>query len=325
MSFSSNVKDELSRQMPGARHCQIAETAAILSLCGRVKISASDHFWIEIHTENVAVARKYFTLLKKTFNIRTDVSIRSGMNHGRSRTYIVAVREHEEALKVLQAVKLINSQGEIGENLSLIRNVVLQNACCRRAFIRGAFLAAGSISAPEKFYHFEIVCPTEPKAEQLKNIIATFDIEAKIVPRKKYYVVYIKEGSQIVDILNVMEAPVSLMELENIRIVKEMRGSVNRQVNCETANINKTVSAAVKQIEDIRFIQSVAGLSGLPESLQEMARIRLERPEATLKELGEALEPPVGKSGVNHRLRKLSLVAEELRQQFPDRNTSSLQ
>ena len=325
MSFSSNVKDELSRQMPGARHCQIAETAAILSLCGRVKISASDHFWIEIHTENVAVARKYFTLLKKTFNIRTDVSIRSGINPGRSRTYIVAVREHEEALKVLQAVKLINSQGEIGENLSLIRNVVLQNACCRRAFIRGAFLAAGSISAPERFYHFEIVCPTEPKAEQLKNIIATFDIEAKIVPRKKYYVVYIKEGSQIVDILNVMEAPVSLMELENIRIVKEMRGSVNRQVNCETANINKTVSAAVKQIEDIRFIQSVAGLSGLPESLQEMARIRLERPEATLKELGEALEPPVGKSGVNHRLRKLSLVAEELRQQFPDRNTSSLQ
>lgn len=325
MSFSSSVKDELSRQMPGARHCQIAETAAILSLCGRVKISASDHFWIEIHTENVAVARKYFTLLKKTFNIRTDVSIRSGINPGRSRTYIVAVREHEEALKVLQAVKLINSQGEIGENLSLIRNVVLQNACCRRAFIRGALLAAGSISAPEKFYHFEIVCPTEPKAEQLKNIIATFDIEAKIVPRKKYYVVYIKEGSQIVDILNVMEAPVSLMELENIRIVKEMRGSVNRQVNCETANINKTVSAAVKQIEDIRFIQSVAGLSGLPESLQEMARIRLERPEATLKELGEALEPPVGKSGVNHRLRKLSLVAEELRQQFPDRNTSSLQ
>ena len=325
MSFSSSVKDELSRQMPGARHCQIAETAAILSLRVSVKISASDHFWIEIHTENVAVARKYFTLLKKTFNIRTDVSIRSGINPGRSRTYIVAVREHEEALKVLQAVKLINSQGEIGENLSLIRNVVLQNACCRRAFIRGAFLAAGSISAPEKFYHFEIVCPTEPKAEQLKNIIATFDIEAKIVPRKKYYVVYIKEGSQIVDILNVMEAPVSLMELENIRIVKEMRGSVNRQVNCETANINKTVSAAVKQIEDIRFIQSVAGLSGLPESLQEMARIRLERPEATLKELGEALEPPVGKSGVNHRLRKLSLVAEELRQQFPDRNTSSLQ
>lgn len=108
------------------------------------------------------------------------------------------------------------------------------------------------------------------------------------------------------------------MELENIRIVKEMRNSVNRQVNCETANINKTVSAAVKQMEDIRYIQDTIGLESLPENLQEMARVRLERPEATLKELGEALEPPVGKSGVNHRLRKLSLMAEDLREKFPE-------
>ena len=143
-------------------------------------------------------------------------------------------------------------------------------------------------------------------------------MEPKIVLRKKYYVVYIKEGDQIVDILNVMEAPVALMELENIRIQRGMRGNVNRQVNCETANINKTVSAAVKQMEDIRFIQETIGLDGLPESLQDMARIRLERPEATLKELGEALEPPVGKSGVNHRLRKLGQMADDLRQQLPD-------
>lgn len=319
MSFSSKVKEELSRQIPPARHCQIAEIAAILSLCGRVKISAADHFSIEIHTENVAVARKYFTLLKKTFNISTDVSIRRGAYLKRNRTYIVAVRDHGDALKVLQAAKLIDSQGEIRENLSLVSNVVVQNACCRRAFIRGAFLAAGSISAPEKFYHFEIVCPSMAKAEQLKSVIAAFEIDAKIVLRKKYYVVYIKEGSQIVDILNVMEAPVSLMELENIRILKEISNSVNRQVNCETANINKTVSAAVKQIEDIRFIRETIGIDGLPDGLREMALIRLERPEASLKELGEALDPPVGKSGVNHRLRKLCLMAEELREQRHDR------
>ena len=318
MSFSSRVKDELSRQVPVARHCQIAEMAAILSLCGRVKISATDHFSIEMHTENVAVARKYFTLLKKTFNISTDVSIRRGGNLSRNRTYIVAVREHDDALKVLQAAKLIDAQGEIRENLSLVRNVVVQNACCRRAFIRGAFLAAGSISDPEKFYHFEIVCPSMAKAEQLKGIIAAFGMDPKIVLRKKYHVVYIKEGDQIVDILNVMEAPISLMELENIRIIREMRGNVNRQVNCETANINKTVSAAVKQMEDIRFIQETIGLEGLPENLLEMALIRLERPEATLKELGEALDPPVGKSGVNHRLRKLGQLADDLRQQLPD-------
>ena len=314
MSFSSKVKDELSRQVNPARHCQIAEIAAILSLCGKIKISDQDHFSIEIHTENVAVARKYFTLLKKTFNIGTDVSIRRGAYLKRNRTYIVAVREHEDAIRVLQAAKLLNEYGEVSENLSVVRNVVVQNTCCRRAFIRGAFLASGSISDPEKFYHFEIACVAEPKAEQLRELIATFDIEAKIVRRKKYYVVYIKEGSQIVDILNVMEAPVALMELENIRILKEMRNSVNRQVNCETANINKTVSAAVKQMDDIRYIQAVIGLDGLPDNLRELALVRLERPDATLKELGEALNPPVGKSGVNHRLRKLGILADDLRE-----------
>ena len=199
-------------------------------------------------------------------------------------------------------------------NLSVVGNVVVQNPCCRRAFLRGAFLASGSISDPEKFYHFEIVCATDAKARQIQSIMATFDIDAKIVIRKRFYVVYIKEGSQIVDILNVMEAHLSLMELENIRILKEMRGNVNRQVNCETANINKTVSAAVKQIEDIRLLEEKVGLESLNEGLEEIARLRLQYPEATLKELGLMLNPQVGKSGVNHRLRKLSLLADDLRE-----------
>ncbi|WP_026891792.1 DNA-binding protein WhiA [Lacrimispora aerotolerans] len=313
MSFSSKLKEELSRQISPARHCQIAEMAAIISLCGKIIISEEDRYTIKIHTENVAVARKYFTLLKKTFNISTDVSIRRNAYLNKNRTYTVTIREHEDALRVLHAVKLLDENGEVGENLNVVQNVVIQQSCCRRAFIRGAFLSSGSISDPEKFYHFEIVCATEEKAEQLKNIIATFGLEAKIVKRKRYYVVYIKEGNQIVDILNVMEAPVTLMELENIRILKDMRNSVNRQVNCETANINKTVSAAVKQIEDIEYIKDTIGLDNLPDNLREIARERLERPEATLKELGEALDPPVGKSGVNHRLRKLCDLAGRLR------------
>ena len=201
--------------------------------------------------------------MKKTFNIVTDVTIRRNVHLRKNRVYTVTVGRHEDACRVLQAAKLIGADGEIRENLSVIRNVVTQQACCRRAFIRGAFLAAGSVSDPEKFYHFEIVCATEAKAEQLREIMSTFDLDAKIVKRKKYYVVYIKEGSQIVDVLNVMEAPVSLMELENIRILKEMRNSVNRQVNCETANINKTVSAAVKQLEDIEYIRDTVGLDYL--------------------------------------------------------------
>lgn len=314
MSFSSKVKDELSRQIHTARHCQIAEIAAIISLCGKIQINEDDEYCIRIQTENVAVARKYFTLLKKTFNIGTDVSIRRNVYFKKNRSYSVVIQSHEDAKTVLRTCKLLDAQGEIEENLSVVKNLVIQNPCCKRAFIRGAFLAAGSISDPEKFYHFEIVCATEAKASQLRTIIASFELDAKIVTRKKYYVVYIKEGSQIVTILNVMEAPVALMELENIRILKEMRNSVNRQVNCETANISKTVSAAVKQIEDIIYIKEAMGFDGLPESLEEIARARLERPEATLKELGEGLDSPVGKSGVNHRLRKLSILADELRE-----------
>ncbi|MCI8983771.1 MAG: DNA-binding protein WhiA [Hungatella sp.] len=314
MSFSSRVKEELSRQESPARHCRIAETAAIISLCGKVEIDEDDSYSIKISTENVAVARKYFTLLKKTFNISTEIMIRRNAYLKKNCTFQVSVPKDADARKVLLATKLLDEHGEIGENLSVVGNLVIQNPCCRRAFLRGAFLAAGSISDPEKFYHFEIACVTEAKARQLQNIIATFDMEARIVRRKKYFVVYIKEGSQIVNLLSVMEAPVALMELENIRILKEMRGSVNRQVNCETANINKTVSAAVKQIEDITYIRETEGLDKLPENLEEVARLRLERPEASLKELGEALNPPVGKSGVNHRLRKLSILAEELRE-----------
>lgn len=315
MSFSSQIKEELSRQTASARHCQIAEIAAILSLCGRIQISGDDHYSIKIHTENVTVARKCFTLLKKTFNIVTDISIRRNAHLGKNRIYSVAVKQHDDALRILKATKLLTDDGEIGENLNVVGNVVVQNPCCRRAFLRGAFLASGSISDPEKSYHFEIVCATELKAQQIQSIMATFDVEAKIVIRKKYYVVYIKEGNQIVDMLNVMEAHLSLMELENIRIVKEMRSNVNRQVNCETANINKTVSAAMKQIADIEFIRDTAGFESLPPGLAEIARVRLEKPEATLKELGEELEPPVGKSGVNHRLRKLCEMAEQLRTQ----------
>ena len=315
MSFSSQIKDELSRQVAPARHCQIAEIAAILSLCGRIQISGNDHYSIKIHTENVTVARKCFTLLKNTFNIVTDISIRRSNHLAKNRIYSVAVKQHEDAYRILKATKLLADDGEIGENLSVVGNVVVQNSCCRRAFLRGAFLASGSISDPEKSYHFEIVCATEPKAKQIQSIMATFDIEAKIVVRKKYFVVYIKEGNQIVDMLNVMEAPLSLMELENIRILKEMRSNVNRQVNCETANINKTVSAAMKQIGDIEYIRDTVGFESLPANLAEIARARLEKPEATLKELGEDLEPPVGKSGVNHRLRKLCEIAENLRSQ----------
>ena len=315
MSFSSEVKDELEKQIGKSRHCRVAELAAILAFDGKVETKEKQNI-LEITTENAALARKCFTLIKKTFNIGTDIEKRTGNGAARSHIYVISTNQTEEIDKILTALKMKETLLHPSYDAELVNGLLIQNACCKRAFVRGAFLAAGSMSDPGKSYHFEIVCATLRQAEQLQNMIHDFEIDAKIVTRKKNYVVYIKEGAQIVDMLNIMEAHVALMNLENVRILKEMRNSVNRKVNCETANINKTVNAAVKQIEDIRLIEEKVGIAKLPDSLRKMAEVRLEYPEAALKELGTYLQPPVGKSGVNHRLRKLGELAEKLRDEM---------
>ena len=311
MSFSSKVKEELSKECNNTRHRCIAETAAIISMCGKVVFDEKDRVRIEIHTENVTVARKYFTLLKKTYNINTDISIRHSSSLNKSRSYILSVNDDETARKILMTCRLMKPFGVIEEDFSISDSLIIQRECCKRAFIRGAFLASGSVSDPVKTYHFEIVCLSEAKAKQLQMIMETFNINARVIKRRKYFVVYVKDSSQVVDLLNIMGAYNALMDMENVRIVKDMRNNVNRKVNCETANINKTVSAAVKQIEDIRFIQMTSAFDELPESLKEMAEFRVRYPEATLAELGQLLDTPVGKSGVNHRLKKISLFADE--------------
>ncbi len=313
MSFSSEVKEELARQIPKSRHCRLAEIGAILGFAGRVE-EAEGKRKLAVHTENITLARKYFTLIKKTFGVTPSLAVGQSAYLNKNRICSVEVEEPEGLHRILTAVKWVDDAGELLPREGLVSELLIQNTCCRRAFLRGAFLTSGSMSDPEKSYHFEIVCQDRGKAEQMREIINSFELDAKIVPRKKCYVAYLKEGAQIVDVLNVMEAHVALLNLENVRILKEMRNSVNRQVNCETANINKTVNAAVKQVEDIRYIEDTVGLKTLPEGLFEMADLRLQYPEAALKELGAMLSPPVGKSGVNHRLRKISSIAEELRE-----------
>jgi hypothetical protein len=317
MSFSGMVKDELSKQTGSARHCRIAELTAILCCQGSTIYDKKGEKILQIHTENESVARKCFTLLQKTFNIDTTVAIHESSHPKRGKLYLIEISKPDQVEGILEGTKVIED-GITGGMSMQDNSLVTQRSCCKRAFIRGAFLSSGSISDPEKGYHFEIVCTEERKAEQLQKIIRSFHIDAKIVMRKKSYVVYVKEGAQIVDMLAIMEANVALMNLENIRILKEMRNSVNRKVNCETANINKTVNAAVKQMEDIELIERTVGFQSLNEGLAQIAKLRLQYPEATLKELGLMLDPQVGKSGVNHRLRKLSALADELRESKED-------
>ena len=299
MSFSGMVKEELAAHVSSARHCQLAELSALLLYNGGV-CDGERHLCLD--TENEAVARKCFTLLKKTFNIETVM-------RGRKRL----IPDDEMERRVIEALYLaMGSDGKITLT-ETVNSLLIKNSCCARAWLRGAFLSVGSMSDPRKSYHLEFVCGRKAQAEQLRDVLSEFQIEARIIGRKKYQVVYLKEGAGIVDLLNVMGAHVSLMELENMRILKEMRNSINRRVNCETANISKTVTAAGRQIEDILLIRDRYGFENLPDNLRQMAEVRLEYPDAALKELGGYLEPVVGKSGANHRLRRLSEIADKIR------------
>ena len=336
MSFSGEVKEELMKHTPPARHCQLAELASILHFCGSHTAAEGSNnlqneekksiFNVEkllIQAENEAVIRKCFTLLKKTFNINTSVnekrvgkSGKAGAGTGaKPRAYEIELTDPSQIKQILQATKFMDGEGHLRDMKAPVSAILIKNSCCQRAFLRGAFLASGSMSDPGKSYHLEIVCTNLFQAEQIQSILLAFEVEARIVQRKKYQVVYMKDGTGISDFLNIVEAHVSLMNFENFRIVKEMRNSVNRRVNCETANIGKTVSASTRQAEDILLLQQKYGFENLPESLREMAEVRLAYPDAPLRELGEYLDPPVGKSGVNHRLRKLGELADKVRSQ----------
>lgn len=312
MSFSHQVKDEISQVLPQARHCRLAELAAIIGMCGHIYTTDRGEHYISLDSENINVISKCQTMIYKLFDYAAYVAVKYN-RETKNRTYQVAVFDGEIALKILLSTKLMDNDGSINRDMALVSTVGINNMCCKRAFLRGAFLAGGSISDPEKSYHFEIVASGQARAKQILEAMQAFELDARIVERRRSYVVYLKEGEQIVDMLNVIGAHISLLELENVRILKEVRNSVNRRVNCETANINKTVNAAVKQIEDINYIKDTVGLHTLNESLEEIALLRLEYPDTPLKDLGNLLSTPVGKSGVNHRLRKISEIADELR------------
>lgn len=311
MSFSQNIKKELSFQISNGRHCMLAELGAIISYNGKI-ITKNKKNYLIIRTENLEVARKYFTLLKKTFNISINLIVRKNNNQKKTNIYILMVNNNDIVSKILLGTKLIEDKQSniIQKNPN---KILIQNTCCKRAFVRGAFLSSGSISNPNKAYHLEIVSVDLDKVKYLKEILDTFNIDGKIIKRKKYYILYIKDASQIVDFLNIIEAHVALMELENVRILKEVRNNVNRQVNCETANINRTVLAASKQIEDIKYIREKLGYTGLPTELVEIADLRIENPSLSLNELGLLLTPNLSRSGVNHRLKRLGVIAKELR------------
>lgn len=306
MSFSSDVRKELARHTDSARHCRIAFLAAMFHSCGEC-ISGR----MAIRTENELAAASAAGCLEKTVSCPVQVEADGGEGHGTVWTVTAAGRK--EGLRLAEAMRMEGCLQTGSFRSGPVDRILLQKSCCRKAYLRGIFLLSGSVSNPEKSYHLEMVCPGMDDALLLQDLLHSIGFDAKIVERQKKQVVYLKEGEQISDLLGEMGAPNSLMRLENVRIVRDIAGSVNRRVNCETANLQKTVGASVRQIRDIEYLRDHMGLEHLPGPLQDVARLRLEMPDATLRELSEAINPPVGRSGINHRLNRLSSMAEKLR------------
>lgn len=316
MSFSSFTKNELSRIPIKNKCCAKAELAAIVRMNGIIQINGKNRMNLKFGTENAAIARRIFSLLKTMYNTDVDVMVRRNKQLKKNNNYLIVVRNTRSTKKILEDIGLIKiNEDDYFQVDYKIPQSIINKRCCKRSFIRGAFLGGGSISNPEKTYHLEFVTTNEEHGKELSDLINSFGLSSKIVLRKENFVIYLKEGEQIVDLLNIMGAHLALLKLEDIRVLKDVRNNINRIVNCETANLSKTIDASLRQIENIEYIDRIIGLEKLPKNLSDLAYLRLEHRDASLKELGAMLNPPVGKSGVNHRFRRIEEIADDLRKE----------
>jgi DNA-binding protein WhiA len=308
MSFASETKKELTT-IDIKPCCARAELSALIRMNGSVSFS-SRQLIIDVVTENAAIARRIYVLIKRVFDVNVELLVRKKMRLKKNNVYIVRLKE--------QSREILESLYITGEGFSFTNEItpkLIEKKCCKRSYLRGAFLAGGSVNNPEtSSYHLEIFSFYKEHTEAICDLMNTFDLNAKTLERRKGYITYLKEAEKITELLNIIGAHSALLRFEDVRIVRDMRNSVNRLVNCETANLNKTISAAFRQIDNIRYIQSSVGLDILPPKLREIAELRVEYEDVTLKELGEMVSSgAISKSGINHRLRKIDEIADKLR------------
>ncbi|MDF2924810.1 MAG: sporulation regulator WhiA [Paenibacillaceae bacterium] len=308
MSFAAQTKKELTL-MEAEACCEKAELSSLIRMNGSVQLS-NQRVILDISTENAAIARRIYSLLKKTYQVHIELLVRKKMRLKKNNVYMVRIPNQVQ--DILSDLKIVYEGFQFTPGID---KRMIRGNCCKRAYLRGAFLAGGSVNNPEgSSYHLEISSMYEEHCQALVELANRFHLNARCIERKKGFVFYIKEGQKIIEFLSLIGAHQALLRFEDIRIMKDMRNSVNRIVNCETANLNKTIGASLRQIENIRLLQREVGLASLPDKLREVAEVRLQYPDVNLNEIGELLKGNVSKSGVNHRLRKIDELAEKLRQ-----------
>ena len=311
-SFSARVKDELVRLPLGKSCCQLTEISALTQTSGHLSFHGRGRISVQYRIDNTGAARRLFQLLKTRLGVSPMLHYTQSPQFGGRRTWILSLNE-EDSRTLLSAVRMIE-QGEDGG--IVIRRTPLRHPltrqCCRRAFLRGVFLGAGTISNPEKAYHLEWRAEDERLTDTLQKIMEKIDVPFHVYQRKNQQVIYLKDGDRITEMLALMGASGSVLEMESIRVNRQTRLHATRASNCDEHNSERMLDAAQKQAEACRNISLKLGLFTLPPALQDVARARMENPELSMTELGEMMNPPISKSAVNHRLRRLMEIAEEL-------------
>lgn len=313
ISFSSQVKNELCRIKNIDKCCALCEISAVFRLGASFYEQKNGYITAKITTENAAFARKIRTDAARLFHFHPDILVEKRKKLRGRTVYIAELMGSFATSAALGDMGLVETDDD---GLAIFSNIneIAGGACCKKAYLRGAFLAAGSVSSPRGSYHLEISTTSEAEANEIKKSMEFFGVGSGISMRKKYYICYVKDAEGISDFLNLTGAHKSLIDFENARILKDVRNNVNRVINFETANLNKTVNASIKQCEDIRTIEKAKGLGSLSSDLREIAKTRIENPEASMSELGKMLNPPIGKSGVSHRFNRINKIAEKIRE-----------
>ena len=318
MSFASETKNELARIEPEKKCYMLAEISGFLRVAGSIGLVGFGKFKIIITTDNPAVARHYKKLIQDYFGIETKLEIGEGKAVGKSRSnkkfsYSITIDADNRSEQIPRETGILLVREGNNYISDGIYSGIVRTKCCKKAYLRGVFMGAGTMSDPEKGYDLEFVLETATMAADLKKLINSFvDLSCKVTERRGKHVVYMKKADYISDMLAIMGASSQVFSMEETRIKKEMVGSARRMSNCDSANMDRSIEASMKHIEAIKKIESSVGLASLPDSLREAADLRIEHPDISISALGELCDPPLKKSGINKRLMKIEEIASKL-------------
>lgn len=307
MPFTSDVKDELARVEPVCKHCDKATLAALVRIEGTLFFSGPGRYRVEIATDSASVGRLAIRLIHGIYNLKTELVVRRSVLH-KTPNYLIELPSQPGLQEALTDMGIISSDG--GLNLGIDESIIAKQ-CCKAAYLRGAFLGSGFISDPRSDFHFEMSVESKELAEGLASIMHEKDINAKIIQRRNSHIIYLKSGDAILKFLAFTEAHRGAIALEEERVVKSIRNDVNRTINAEMANEQKATKAALDQLFLIRKVIEKYDFESLAPGLQDFIRLRVQNPDISLKELGQKADPPLSKSAINHRLRRLNDLINE--------------